>query len=397
MRYRLGLGAQGGDALASGVGNGMRNLFALPMLQAQAAEQADAAGMKQKLMESQIAAHVADAALKGSQTTLHQTENTALAGAPDVFDTIIAGKAGTDVPTLRAWRDQVRTGVKPMNSATGDPETDAAIGIAPQPAVPPAVAQMLLKHFERAAPGVINPKALKMDDMAQAAGHYQTQDVLDQVLQGRAAPGAVGAAVAASKGNKQFDNVGNTGVGYNVHTGQGAVIDQGLRTLFGDEGQALVTQRRAAAGASGASAGLANARRERVVGGYDKPVTILDDDSGEASVTRIPTGAEPVTIGLAAKKKTGTDATNAKERNKVVTAVEKEFGPTAKDSEVQAEVTRRMARREAGPATKPPAAAAPPAEPKINLGQAAQVRADFKAGKITRDEAKKRLNALGFQ
>jgi hypothetical protein len=120
-------------------------------------------------------------------------------------------------------------------------------------------------------------------------------------------------------------------------------------------------------------------------------VTIVDDDTGEPSITRLPTGQEPVTVGVAPKKATGKDATLQKERNKVVSAVEKEM-IGASDAEIAAEVDRRMARRGSAPA---PAKA--PAAPQIDMGAAAKIKADFKAGKLTREQAAAQLRALGFK
>lgn len=388
MRFRL---ATGGNGLTQGSNNAVSNLFQLPMLRAQAEEEAQTMGMKRQLMESQIADHVAQAALRN-------TENNALGSAPDVLGTVIAGRAGTDVPTLQKWRESVRTGVKPTTgSATGYPEIDEQIGIRSQPAIDPAVEQNLLREFARLAPGLINPKDYKVEGQATASGLYQTQDLLDQVLQGRVAPGRAGAAVAASKGTKQVENVGNTGAGFNIHTGEGQVLDEGLRTLFGNEGNSRIRENNAQAGAANASAGLSGARRSRVEGGYgNAPVTIIDDDTGEASVTRIPTGKEPVTVGLAPKKATGRDATNAKERNRVVTAVEKEL-VGASDAEIQKEVDRRMARRGGDAPAGKPAPAAAPSAPNIDMGKAAKIKADVKSGAITREAGVAQLRALGFK
>jgi hypothetical protein len=382
MRFRLANSGQG----SSGISNAVSNLFALPMLRAQAAEEAEMAGVQRRRAEAQIAHQMAQAAVE-------EEKRRHLAGRGDTFDTLISSRAGVDVPTLNRWRDAQRTGMQPMTgSATGFPEMDELIGIKPQPAIDPAVATRLATEFSRVAPALVNPDDYTVQGQADASGKYQTQDVLDQVLRGQMDPGRAGSAVAASKGTAQFNNIGNTGAGFNVHTGEGQVLDAALRTLFQNEGQALIGQRNAAAGASGASANLSNARRDRVVGGYDKPVTILDDDTGEANITRIPTGQQPVTVGVAPKKGTGVDATNAKERNRVTTAVEKEM-VGASDAEIAAEVERRMARR-AAPGKTPAAA---PAAPKIDMTAAAKVRADFKAGKLTREQAASQLRALGFK
>jgi hypothetical protein len=388
MRFRL---ATTGNGLSEGVSSGMRNLFALPMLRAQAEDEARTSGMRRDLLSSQIAQNVAQAAVE-------EQKRSQLAGRGDVLDTVIATRAGTDVPTLRTWRQGMQTGAMPTSSATGDADTDAAIGIPTRSAIDPKVAQALGMAFQRTAPAMVNPDDFTVQGQADATGRYQTQDLLSEVLAGRVKPGAAGSAVAASKGTAQVNNIGNTGAGFNVHTGEGSTLDQGLRALFGDQGQALVTQRKAAAGASGAQANLSNARRERVAGGYDKPVTILDDDSGEAQITRIPTGADPVTVGVAPKKQTGTDATNAKERNRVVRDVEKDL-VGASDAEISAEVDRRMARRGAAASQPPkPAGGAPaPKAPNIDTNQANKIKADYKAGKLTREQATAQLRALGFK
>lgn len=150
-----------------------------------------------------------------------------------------------------------------------------------------------------------------------------------------------------------FDNVGTSGYSVNKATGTQLEANPVVAKIFQQVEGALANQRNAAAGASGAAGALSNARRERVVSGLDKPVTIVDDETGLASVTALPTRGDPRTIGVAAPKGTGADATNAKARNAVVAAVERELGTTATDAEIQAEVDRRMARR--GGANKNPA------------------------------------------
>lgn len=377
MRFRLANTGAGGG-LGAGMSNAVGNLLQLPMLRAQAADEAETVGMRRRLMESQIAENMAQAAIR-------EQERAQLAGRPDVLTLMGATRAGMSVPEFSAGireRTQGAPLVGPPVLHNRGPQFDDAITTLYGPAM--------------ATPaGKVN-----WDQLASARGRYQTQDVLDEVLQGRVDPGRAGRAVAASKGTAQFDNVGNTGAGFNIHTGEGNVIDQALRTLFGDEGQSRIRENdaqagsaRAAAGAHGASANLSNARRERVSGGYDRPVTVLDDDTGVANITRLPTGQQPVTVGVAPKKATGTDATNAKERNRVTTAVEKEM-VGASDEEIKAEVERRMARR--GAPSKAPAAAAA-AAPSIDMGKAAKIKADVKAGRLTREQGLAQLRALGFK
>lgn len=388
MRFRLGINAAGAQQLNDGVTNGMRSLFQLPLMRAQAEEQARTADARQRLYESQIADHVAQAAIR-------EEERKRLAGSGDVLDTIIATQAGTDVPTVRRWRDSVQSGVPlATGSATGDPQTDEMIGIKPEPAIDPKVAQALGLQFQRLAPAMVNPKSFTVQGQSTAAGNYQQQDAIDRIVADPSLAPNYGQAYAATDGKPLVDNVGNTGAGFNRFTGEGVTIDPAMKALFGDQGAALVRERNAGAGQKGAAAALSNARRERVQGGYDKPVTILDEDTNAAQITRLPTGGQPVTVGVAPQKKTGVDATNAKERNRVVAAVEKEM-PLASDAEIQAEVDRRMARR--GSAAPAPAKPAAPAAPQIDMGKAAKIKADVKAGKLTREQGIAQLRALGFK
>lgn len=353
MRFRLATTGAGGNPLQSGVGNFFNAIAMAPMYQAQAAEEAQTLGMRRQLMQSQIGENLAKAAIA-------QQEEKLLAGRGDVLNLMGASRAGMSVPEFQAGVSERTNGA---------------------PAVGPSVLHGRERAFDDAITTLYGPAAatpadkVNWEQLAKGRGHYQQQDVLDQVLNGRINPATAGRAVAASEGKKLVDNIGNTGVGYDQFSGQGVTIDPGLRALFGEEGAALVQQRKAAAGASGAQANLSNARRDRVVGGYDKPVTILGEDD-EATITRMPTGGEPVSVGVAPRKSTGTDATNAKERNRVTSAVEKEM-PGASDEEISAEVERRLSRRGIKPTGKAPAAPAP-----VSALTAPPAMKDRKAGQV---------------
>lgn len=183
----------------------------------------------------------------------------------------------------------------------------------------------------------------KVDDMAQAAEIEQRMRDRAGVISGQA-PLPVAQAYAATSGKAPFNNVGNTGTTLDVLTGNQFEGSPALAKLFAATQDALTGQRNAAAGASNASAGLSNARRDRVSSGLDKPVTIVDDESGQATVTAIPTKGEARSIGVAAPKGTGADATNAKTRNQIIAAVEKDLSG-ASEEQIAAEVDKRLARR----------------------------------------------------
>lgn len=376
MRFRLATSGAGGQQLTGGVGNFFRALALGPLAEQQGAEY----GMRRQVAESQIANNMAQAAIR-------RREEEQLAQRPDTINLMGATRAGMSVPDFKTALSE-RTHGAPAEGPAFLPQPIEGLGPSGRTAGFDDAIQTLY------GPAMATPAdKTNWEQLSKARGNYKQQDVLDQVLAGQTDAGRAGQAVAASEGKKLIDNIGTSGVGYNQFTGEGEVLNEALRTLFGDQGKALVQQRKEAAGASGAQANLSTARKDRVVGGFDKPVTVIDDDTGEATITRLPTVGAPVSVGTAAKKGTGVDATNAKERNRVTTAVEKEM-IGASDEEIQAEVDRRMARRGAKPGAKPAAA---PGAPKIDMTTAASIKADFAAGKLTREQAKAKLQAIGFK
>ena len=189
-----------------------------------------------------------------------------------------------------------------------------------------------------------------MERFANAGTAIQTQGIRDQAVANVDNLDAMNRLNTLTKPGdtyEPFRTVGNTGGAINQATGAGTVYDPTIAKIYEQVQGSLANQRNAAAGASGASAGLSNARRERVVSGLDKPVTIVDDETGLASVTALPTRGDPRTIGVAAPKGTGADATNAKTRNAIIAAVERELS-TSDDAAIMAEVEKRLARRGIG-------------------------------------------------
>lgn len=209
---------------------------------------------------------------------------------------------------------------------------------APIDATRPAYEQSATRAFQ--ATGDTN-----MENYAKAIQLMQRVGNVDNVIANPAQAPAVGQAYAATEGKPMFNAVGNTGVSLNQFTGQQSTTSPEMMELFERVQQSIWNKNNAQAGSANAAAGLSGARRDRVVSGLDKPVTIVDDETGQATVTALPTRGDPRTIGVAAPKGTGADATNAKARNAVVAAVEREMGTLATDAEIQAEVDRRMARR----------------------------------------------------
>lgn len=232
----------------------------------------------------------------------------------------------------------------------------------------------------------------KVDDMAKAGnierGMTDRQGIIDGKLQ--ALP--VSQAYFATSGKAPFDDVGTTGYAINGLTGGISEGNGVLARLFGNQQNALTNQRNAAADASSASASLSNARRDRATAGLDKPVTIVDEDTGQATVVTLPTAGGTNSIGVAPPKGSSVDATNAKARNAIIAAVEKEL-PGATEQEISAEVDKRLARR--GMNKNPAPAANSPKIPGKDAAALDKARAAIASG-APREAVIKRLKDNGI-
>lgn len=229
-----------------------------------------------------------------------------------------------------------------------------ADGVGPVMPAPVDAAKMSTLARAIALMDKANMTKSNVQQMAQAGA--TDQRVRDQaaVIDNPALALPTSQAYFATSGKAPFDNVNNTGYSVNGLTGDQVAANPALAKLFGAIQQSVATENNAQAGNANASAGLHNARRARVASGLDKPVTIVDDATGQATVTAIPTNGAPVSIGVAAPKGSGTDATNAKTRNQVIKDVEKD-NPGASEDQITAEVNKRLARRGMGSGNKNPA------------------------------------------
>jgi len=92
-----------------------------------------------------------------------------------------------------------------------------------------------------------------VENTAKAYGTYDNLDKQDRVINGSLPASLLGQAVAASAGRKLVDNIGDTGMGYDMFTGQGTTLDSGLRKVFGDKATAVIGKDNAQASHSRAS------------------------------------------------------------------------------------------------------------------------------------------------
>lgn len=305
-----------------------------------------------------------------------QAEQAAAAKTASIYSNTQAGnKYGAQADQERFTLDQ-RRGV------------DA--GIEADPAMLP-----YLKNMQRVFKMTGDTNAKRV---AEAGTEFQTQGLRDQAV---AAPtlDAMNRLISVESGKAYLphDNVGTTGYSMNKATGTGDVLNPVLAKIFQTLEASKVLENNAQAGSAGASAGLANARRERVTGGYDQTTDMVGAD-GVTTVNRLPTGGAPISVGVAPSKGTGEAATNAKARNAVIAAVEKEF-PYGTETEIMAKVNERMARRTG--TNKSPATAS--TVPKMKLPQGmtpeaaiASAKAAIAAGK-DRNAVIARLQEMGVE
>lgn len=136
-----------------------------------------------------------------------------------------------------------------------------------------------------------------VENVAKAYGTYDNINKQDQVINGSLPASSLGRAVAASKGMKLVDNIGDTGQGYDLFSGQGVTLDQGLRDVFGNKANAQIRKENAQAGAANASAAHSLASRDKVRQDIEmgSKGVLVDTDQGKMLVDPRSGSAKPVT------------------------------------------------------------------------------------------------------
>lgn len=355
---KFSLNADGASAAGQGLGNMFKAMAMGGMYRNKAEDEALLNTAKMNAYRATADKNQASAALDQQQLTYQQ-------------DPLSNAMLSLGLPTglAPAFKQRLETGSfgpsydAPSDALGGGPKQ-------PDPATPETVRKLgeAMSVFQR-----VIATGSKVDQGAKAALDEQTARFRDQAAANVGNLDLMNRLNTLTKEGATytpFDAVGTTGVGMNKVTGQGVTIDAGLLKLFGDKNAAEAMRDKGAAANSSASGAL---DRERL--------TILKL-----------TGALPGTGG------SGEDATNAKDRNAVVAAVERELGAMAPDAEIQAEVDRRMARR--GTNKNPPPAAG---QPKIQLPQGytsdralSEAKAAIAAGK-DRSAVLQRLRDMGVE
>lgn len=251
MRFRLATSGAGGGGqeLAGGVGNLFRSIAMAPALAAQAQQEAMDAQAVRDLRGAQMRAADASASLdaaKAADVTDQRERGTI--GAVLRNAAMVQGVAPAQQGDLVSY---LQTGQMPGQYT---PAPDGMGPVLPTPAMfTDGTAQKVMRTA-----GIANQALAQGDknveNLWKALGLQRGMDLGDAVLSGQRDAASVGQAQAAMEGKKLVDAIGNTGMGYNLFTGQGQQVDPGLRAIFGDEAAAKIEADKARAGASRASA-----------------------------------------------------------------------------------------------------------------------------------------------
>lgn len=194
-------------------------------------------GNRSKLAQAMAAAQASQA--KAEQDN---AETSIIQSRPDLIDESVAAGNGATLPMVRAVREYIRTGNRPMRELQGPPDPEGS-GPGSAPLVDDAMQTKLAKALSRSLVMRTNVKDTKPDDLAKAEGAYREQDLGDDVLNGVRAPGLVAAAQAAISGKPMFNSDAN-----------GAVLD-----LFGGKLDTANSMAQSTIGLKGAQAGQAKA------------------------------------------------------------------------------------------------------------------------------------------
>lgn len=406
MRFRVP--NNGGQQAADGVGNFFRSLAMAPMYEAQAADAAQQEQAKRSLIGAQTEQANANTRLIGAKAANEAdlTQRRGLSGM--IADAAMAnGVAPYQVPDFVKY---AQTGQMP--SRYRPPPVDGVGPYEPAPAIyQDDTASKIWKTLG------LNNQTLAFDrgnvaDVAKASGEYRDQSLGDSVLSGAANPGMVALSQAAVAGKPLINNIGNTGAGFNQFTGEGQTLNPGMLALFGDQGRQGIALDKAREGASRALTSLRGTQttNEKIKGG----LSALDFQAAQ----------EGKPLPSSNKGTSGSSATNSKFRNQIILAamrkpefsvmnqaeksdyINTELMVAGMDPIVPGELAGLPVQGNPQAQAKGPgpidakaagSTAGAAAKKQPDMTKAAAVKADYKAGKLTKEQARAKLQQLGFE
>lgn len=233
---------------------------------------------------AQMRAHDASASYDTARAGTETQRQGILSSRPDLYEEQAALAAGTDIPTLRAFRERTRTGAAPQ--VPMGPETEAGgMGVG-SAQFPPALQSGLARSLQQFLPLLANSGDLKPDDLAQAAQAFRGMGLGDQVLSGQLPAADVGRSQAAVAGKPLFDAQAS-----------GTVLDQFSGALNESGGLARSNIAENQAQAAHARAQADKARKEMDAGVKSGQIQVVTDGAGNITLLDKATGVAKPAIG----------------------------------------------------------------------------------------------------
>lgn len=355
MRFRLATGGTGGQQLASGIGNLFQGFAMAPVVQAQETEARIAAETKaandaerlrtesalrtaqeQSARASALASQGHAALFDQQAGAIREQQNRGTLGELVKSAAMMRGIPQATVPDLEY---AINSGGLPQGKyqspnaqaefanflRTGAPTPGAPVdaSMGPSMPLPDALRPENIAKVMRDIGLMQNSLTLgkgTVEDMAKAQDIYRSQDLGNDVLAGARTAGQVGQAQAAMKGTKLIDNIGDSGAGFNMFTGEGQTLNPGMVAIFGDKAQAQIGADNARAGASKASAAAsyasaAKTNQDRAMGARGvlrdtgQGLALINPQTGAVSFVNGPNG-QPLTKAAPPAKALPTSAAN---------------------------------------------------------------------------------------
>lgn len=241
-----------------------------------------------------------DASARAHDATAQQTgaETAILTDRPNQFREQVANFAGSDGPTVDAYRQKLRTGAAPQ-VPMGPPAEDGTMGVGSQQ-FDPALQSKLAQAIKQFAPMLFNQKDMKPDDLAQADATYNKTGLLNSAVAGAIDRNRLGGAVAATEGKPLFHVSGDGGV-LDQYTGnlneQGGLAQSTIGLKKAQTGAQDASAKNSIAGAAAHYASADNSRasaaRPRLdieQGVRTGQIQVITDNDGNVSLLNKATG-----------------------------------------------------------------------------------------------------------
>lgn len=243
--------------------------------------------LQSKLAQAAAAAQQAEASsLKSAEETRGlRLKNSVLEQLPGYAEEHAAISSGADIPSVRAYRDALRSGQTPTLPGVqlDGPMPDGSAGVPAR--MPEQLQTRIGQALQRSLPIMLSEGKLPAGDWAKAAETYGNMDLRDAVLNGTRTAAQVGEAQAAEKGSERM-KAGSDGQMYNIFSG---AVDASNPVA-----QAGLTYKRAQANQANAAAGKYSAEAEQARAGKPNLQVVTNSDGTTTIVDKTTAIARPV-------------------------------------------------------------------------------------------------------